>query len=248
MKFPMLFRFDPSPACRCRSRLAACAASTHARIKKKKNVTFLSPAWIFSEVCAPLCLLFLLKPFFPSAMSSTYYFQLITCLCQPPASHSVASLHQPGCRLSSTAGKCTPLMIDDFYSPTDSLWQSQPHSHVLAAKNTIRTRALRISSESWSTFFFDIPGRLWREKLKGRASAVLWLHNARTRAISGLWGNKMSHIQRPSFTVKYNGPSHRLNQQGDKSSVLMKLTMDRLGIDCAMKLARLLRDQDPSPH
>lgn len=62
MKFPMPFKFDPPPACRCRSGLAACAASTHARIKKKKNVTFLSPARIFSEVFAPLCLPFLLKP------------------------------------------------------------------------------------------------------------------------------------------------------------------------------------------
>ncbi|KAI9524924.1 hypothetical protein NQZ68_014459 [Dissostichus eleginoides] len=47
-------------------------------------------------------------------------------------SHSVASLHKPGFRLSSTAGKCTPRMIDDY-----SLIASPP-VHAKEGKNRLK--------------------------------------------------------------------------------------------------------------
>lgn len=50
---------------------------------------------------------------------------------------------------------------------------------------------------------------------------------------------------RSSFTLKYNGLSYWLDLLGNKGCVLTKLTMDTLGIDYAMKLLGLLRDEDP---
>lgn len=60
MKFPMPFKFDPSPACRCRSKLAACAASTRACIQSNLHL----PSSAILGGFIPLCLLFLFKPFF----------------------------------------------------------------------------------------------------------------------------------------------------------------------------------------
>lgn len=55
-----------------------------------------------------------------------------------------------------------------------------------------------------------------------------------------------SYILKALFHRKNNSPSFLLNLQGNKSFVLTKVTMDTLGMDCAMKLARLLRHPDPS--
>lgn len=119
MKIPLPLKFDPFPPCRCQSRLPACAPASRCNIQSNLH---LSSCTILGGFI-PSCFLFHLKPLC-FAVSNKYYFYLITCLWQPPAFLPLWAPLHVWCRLSSTAGKCALLMIDDSFSPADSLLYS----------------------------------------------------------------------------------------------------------------------------